>query len=115
MKHFLVIEVGVVTPRFVTHAHSKEWLLHSFKMKKTSEEVGSVKFAGKLYQGHSSLPSPEEQELNSTEAPPQTSSGRPKRVIRKGSLDANTGGEDIQVNALRKNPGVGVKMSREVA
>ena len=32
LKHFLVIEVGVVTPRFVTHAHSKEWLLHSFKL-----------------------------------------------------------------------------------
>ena len=32
LNHFLVIEVGVVTPRFVTHAHSKEWLLHSFKL-----------------------------------------------------------------------------------
>ena len=114
LANFLVIEVGIVSQRFVSHKHSSEWLLHSFKMKKTSEEVGSVKFAGKLYQGHGSLSSPGEEEPHSEEPQPQTSSGRPKRIVRKGSLDANTGGEDIQVNALRKNPGVGVKMSREV-
>lgn len=114
ITHFLIIEVGIVSQRFVSHQHSSEWLLHSFKMKKISEEVGSVKFAGKLYQGHGSLQSPGEEEQNPDISQPQTSSGRSRRIIRKGSLDANTGGEDIQVNALRKNPGVGVKMSREV-
>ena len=29
-------------------------------------------------------------------------------------MDANAGGEDILVNPRRKNPGVGVKMTREV-
>ena len=36
------------------------------------------------------------------------------KVPRKNSLDANAGGEDILVNPRRKNPGVGVKMTREV-
>ena len=114
LTHFLVIEVGIVSQRFVSHQHSTEWLLHSFKMKKTSEEVGSVKFAGKLYQGHTGLPPAEAADQNTEDVQPQTSTGRPRRIIRKGSLDANIGGEDIQVNALKKNPGVGVKMSREV-
>lgn len=41
----------------------------------------------------------------------RTKSGGKRRI---GSLDENTGGEDIRCNALQKNPQVGVKMSREV-
>jgi hypothetical protein len=37
-----------------------------------------------------------------------------EKLKGRGSLDENTGGEDIRCNALWKNPQVGVKMSREV-
>ena len=32
LDHFLVLEVGVVEQKFVSHGHSRDWLLHSFKM-----------------------------------------------------------------------------------
>ena len=110
----------------------------------------SVKYSGKLYQGHGPLEEQMEvdEEREDSAAPADgaadmdTSEGgggvssRPKRIIkvntrfslvnnlntrlllvkvpRKNSLDANAGGEDILVNPRRKNPGVGVKMTREV-
>ena len=132
LKHFLLIEVGVVSTRFVSHAHSKEWLLHSFKLNRASEAVESVKYSGKLYQGHGPLEEKMEEEAGKEEtsvscdvqreheSKKDTDGGvstRPKRTIkvpRKNSLDANEGGEDIMVNPRRKNPGVGVKMTREV-
>ena len=117
-------QVGIVSQRYVGHSHCREWLLHSFKMTRASEEVGSAKFSGKLYQGHGPLPDTahdepaadddvgDEDEGGSVASRVRRRSG--SRVIRKNSLDANTGGEDILVNSKRRNPGVGVKMSREV-
>ena len=120
LKHYLVLEVGIVSQRFVSHKHSREWLLHSFKMTRASEEVGSLKFSGKLYQGHGPLPENKNDQVNNDESGGGGSTSVASRVrrrsgtVRKNSLDANTGGEDIIVNSKRKNPGVGVKMTREV-
>ena len=114
-------------------------------MTRASETVESVKYSGKLYQGHGPLEEKMEvedeeekgQEVSATassDSPPGDNdaasmntneegtavegvSSRPKRTIkvpRRNSLDANAGGEDILVNPRRKNPGVGVKMTREV-
>ena len=165
IRHFLVIQVGVVEQMYVGHAHSRPWLLHSFKVVRANEELGSLKEAGKLYQGHGPLPAVQEkraeggemEEMESQEPvqvtedaakPPskgpageeaiagpsghaQEELGRGKRVIksrrwsddtessggqvdpektlsksRRGSLDDNIGGEDILINARRKNPQV---------
>ena len=62
IRHFLLIQVGVVEQMYVGHAHSRPWLLHSFKVVKASEELGSLKEAGKLYQGHGPLSAQDEQE-----------------------------------------------------
>ena len=56
IRHFLLIQVGVVEQMYVGHAHSRPWLLHSFKVVRANEELGSLKEAGKLYQGHGPLP-----------------------------------------------------------
>jgi len=56
IRHFLLIQVGVVEQVYVGHAHSRPWLLHSFKVVRANEELGSLKEAGKLYQGHGPLP-----------------------------------------------------------
>jgi len=124
LRHYLILGVGIVTQRFVSHKNGREWLLHSFKMTRSSEEVGSVKFSGKLYQGHGPLPQSkedgkeDEKEVDQGDAEGSVASRVRRRsgpkTIRKNSLDANTGGEDISVNPRRKNPGVGVKMTREV-
>jgi len=135
LQFFLILEVGVVEERFVAYDHCKEWLLHSFKLNRVSEEVGSVKFAGKLYQGHGPLPADEQdkevEESASKDAPEKDKSVlsgssdnvkedsvaarvRRRSGTRRVSLEDNTGGEDIRCNALWKNPQVGVKMSREV-
>jgi len=55
LKFFLILKVGVVEERYVAYDHCREWLLHSFQLNRSNEEVGSVKFAGKLYQGHGAL------------------------------------------------------------
>merc|ERR1712013_672591 len=172
MGHFLVIQVGVVEQMYVGHAHSRPWLLHSFKVVIANEELGSLKEAGKLYQGHGPLPAVQKEQAEGKEMgemetlePVQVTEdavmprkgpaggeeaiagpsghaqeewGRGKRVIksrrwsddaessggqvdpektlsRRGSLDDNIGGEDILINARRKNPQVAAKMSREVA
>ena len=111
-------------------------------MNRASETVESVKYSGKLYQGHGPLEEKmdvddEEKVKDDSVAGPSDAPGdndavsmntneeeaaagvssRPKRTIkvpRRNSLDANAGGEDILVNPRRKNPGVGVKMTREV-
>ena len=62
IRHFLLIQVGVVEQMYVGHAHSRPWLLHSFKVVRANEELGSLKEAGKLYQGHGPLPAQDEQE-----------------------------------------------------
>ena len=61
IRHFLVIQVGVVEQMYVGHAHSRPWLLHSFKVVRANEELGSLKEAGKLYQGHGPLPALQEE------------------------------------------------------
>ena len=134
LQYFLILEVGVVEERFVAYDHCKEWLLHSFKLNRANEEVGSVKFAGKLYQGHGPLPVDEQDkeleqsaskdasEKDIAESSENTQddsvAARVRRKSgerpRRGSLEDNVGGEDIRCNALWKNPQVGVKMSREV-
>jgi len=152
LNYYLVVEVGVVEQKFVAYKHCRDWLLHSFKLNRSNEEVGNVKFAGKLYQGHGpkatendsqemeeeiviqkAVVEPEKskvQEMEIVEKTQEESStvkdvtesaaGRVRRRSgerlhnRRGSLDENTGGEDIRCNALWKNPQVGVKMSREV-
>ena len=162
IRHFLVIQVGVVEQMYVGHAHSRPWLLHSFKVVRANEELGSLKEAGKLYQGHGPLPAVQEEQAEGgemeTQEPIQVTEdaampskgptgeeesvagpsghaqeelGRGKRVIksrrwsddtessggqvdpektlsksRRGSLDDNIGGEDILINARRKNPQV---------
>ena len=157
IRHFLVIQVGVVEQMYVGHAHSRPWLLHSFKVVRANEELGSLKEAGKLYQGHGPLPTVQEERAEGAEmeeiqtqepvqvtedavmqeaiagpsGPAQEELGRGKRVIksrrwsddtessggqvdpektlsksRRGSLDDNIGGEDILINARRKNPQV---------
>ena len=166
IRHFLVIQVGVVEQMYVGHAHSRPWLLHSFKVVRANEELGSLKEAGKLYQGHGPLPAVQEEQTEGgemekmeTQEPVQVTEdaakptskgpaggeeaiagpsghaqeelGRGKRVIksrrwsddtessggqvdpektlsksRRGSLDDNIGGEDILINARRKNPQV---------
>jgi hypothetical protein len=95
LRHFLLLRVGVVQQRYVAHRHCRAWLLHSFKVLRPNEELGSLKKAGKLYQGH---------------GPRQD--GRPSR---RGSLERAEGGEDILCHHLRKNPQVGVRMSHDVA
>jgi len=62
IRHFLLIQVGVVEQVYVGHAHARPWLLHSFKVVRANEELGSLKEAGKLYQGHGPLPAQDEQE-----------------------------------------------------
>ena len=145
LKYYLIVEVGVVDQKFVAYEHCRDWLLHSFKLNRSNEEVGNVKFAGKLYQGHGPLVEEKESHqeveeevlahedvlepekskvLEITESLESTNieeGGIGSRVRRRsgekprrGSLDGNTGGEDIRCNALWKNPQVGVKMSREV-
>ena len=76
-------------------------------MFRSNEEVGSVKFAGKLYQGHGPLP-PQEQEqeaedggLQEEEEQEGSKEGgeegggarRSSRLVRRNTLEANTGGE----------------------
>ena len=76
-------------------------------MFRSNEEVGSVKFAGKLYQGHGPLPSQEgDQEAEDgglQEEEEEEGSGggdkeggvsrRSSRLVRRNTLEANTGGE----------------------
>jgi len=62
IRHFLLIQVGVVEQVYVGHAHARPWLLHSFKVVRANEELGSLKEAGKLYQGHGPLRAQDEQE-----------------------------------------------------
>ena len=77
-------------------------------MFRSNEEVGSVKFAGKLYQGHGPLPPQEgDQEaedggLQEEEQEQEGSGGgdkeggvarRSSRLVRRNTLEANTGGE----------------------
>ena len=101
LRHYLILGVGIVTQRFVSHKNGREWLLHSFKMTRSSEEVGSVKFSGKLYQGHGPLPQAkednkeDEKEEDQGDAEGSVASRVRRRsgpkTIRKNSLDANTG------------------------
>ena len=75
---------------------------------RSNEEVGSVKFAGKLYQGHGPLPpqegdqeaedgglqEEEEQEEGSKEGGEEGGvARRSSRLVRRNTLEANTGGE----------------------
>ena len=83
-------------------------------MFRSNEEVGSVKFAGKLYQGHGPLPpqevdleaedgglqEEEEQEEGSKEEGEEGGGDkeggvarRSSRLVRRNTLEANTGGE----------------------
>ena len=55
VRQFLVLQVGVVQHRWVAHRHGRPWLLHSYKVLRPSEELGSLKESGKLYQGHGPL------------------------------------------------------------
>eukprot|EP00092_Neocalanus_flemingeri_P000749 GFUD01000793.1.p1 GENE.GFUD01000793.1~~GFUD01000793.1.p1 ORF type:complete len:1909 (+),score=561.12 GFUD01000793.1:540-5729(+) len=162
LNYYMIVEVGVVQQKFVAYKNCRDWLLHSFKLNRIHEEVGNVKFAGKLYQGHGPLVSnenndpeveeeiliqsdvlepescviePEKSKIQETSETTESTlekvtpekvdqdtvasrtrrkSGEKTKGIRVGSLDGNTGGEDIRCNALWKNPQVGVKMSREV-
>lgn len=130
LQYFLILEVGVVEERYVAYDHCREWLLHSFKLTRANEEVGSVKFAGKLYQGHGPLPVNDQDKEGDGSTPkeivsPENTSDKDDSVAagvrkrsgerpKRGSLEDNIGGEDIRCNALWKNPQVGVKMSREV-
>ena len=61
MVLFLLIQVGVTEQMYVGHAHSRPWLLHSFKVVRANEELGSLKESGKLYQGHGPLTAPDEE------------------------------------------------------
>ena len=93
---------------------------------KSSEELGSLKFAGKLYQGHGPLPRVEEEldhveegegegrvrRRSGEEGRLRRKSGEERRKSRRGSLDDNIGGEDIACHHRTKNAQVGVKMSR---
>ena len=82
-------------------------------MFRSNEEVGSVKFAGKLYQGHGPLPpqegdqeaeegglQEEEEEEGSKEGAEEVgvdkeggAARRSSRLVRRNTLEANTGGE----------------------
>ena len=76
-------------------------------MFRSNEEVGSVKFAGKLYQGHGPLPpqegdqEAEEGGLQEEEEQEGSKEGgeeggvarRSSRLVRRNTLEANTGGE----------------------
>ena len=83
-------------------------------MFRSNEEVGSVKFAGKLYQGHGPLPPQEgdqeaedgglqeEEQEGSKEGGEEGSkeegeeggmARRSSRLVRRNTLEANTGGE----------------------
>ena len=75
-------------------------------MFRSNEEVGSVKFAGKLYQGHGPLPSQEgdqeaedgglqeEEEEGSKEGGEEGGvARRSSRLVRRNTLEANTGWE----------------------
>ena len=77
-------------------------------MFRSNEEVGSVKFAGKLYQGHGPLPSQEgdqeaeegglqeEEEQEGSKEGGDKEGGvarRSSRLVRRNTLEANTGGE----------------------
>ena len=76
-------------------------------MFRSNEEVGSVKFAGKLYQGHGPLPpqegdqeaedgglQEEEEEEGSKEGGEEGGvARRSSRLVRRNTLEANTGGE----------------------
>ena len=85
-------------------------------MFRSNEEVGSVKFAGKLYQGHGPLPpqegDQEAEEGGLQEEEEQEGSGggggdkeggvarRSSRLVRRNTLEANTGGEVGAANFL---------------
>ena len=83
-------------------------------MFRSNEEVGSVKFAGKLYQGHGPLPpqegdqeaeegglQEEEEEQEGRKEGGEQGGGdkeggvarRSSRLVRRNTLEANTGGE----------------------
>ena len=83
-------------------------------MFRSNEEVGSVKFAGKLYQGHGPLPpqevdqEAEEGGLQEEEEQEGSKEGgeeggvarRSSRLVRRNTLEANTGGEVGAANFL---------------
>ena len=66
---------------YVGHAHSRPWLLHSFKVVRANEELGSLKEAGKLYQGHGPLPALDEHEEDQDE---QEEGGKGQDDVAKG-------------------------------
>ena len=84
--------------------------IHS-RLFRSNEEVGSVKFAGKLYQGHGPLPPQEDQEAEEGGLQEEEEEGskeggeegggdrdggvarRSSRLVRRNTLEANTGGE----------------------
>merc|ERR1719187_1750277 len=69
LERYLVVRVGVVSARFVTHKHAKSWLLHSFKLNRVrdTERMESVKYSGKLYQGNGPPTEIEEKKVEETE------------------------------------------------
>lgn len=116
LEKCLVLEVGILEPRFVSHRYSRDWLIHSYKLNRVRdlEKMQNMKQAGKLYQGHGPRePEKVEAEAEKVKADkPKSSddgevrrSGR-KRTVRRGSLDEAVGGEDISVDHRTKNPQV---------
>ena len=105
LEKCLVLDVGIVKTRFVSHKFCKSWLIHSYKLNRVRdlEKMQKVQFAGKLYQGHGPKEKEEEKEPE-----PEGTDGRrtSRRISRKNSLDAAVGGEDISVDHRARNPQV---------
>ena len=109
LEKCLVLEVGIVETRFVSHKYSNSWLLHSYKLNRVRdlEKMQKVQYAGKLYQGHG----PQDNQGEGEPVPepePEVTDGRrtSRRIFRKNSLDAAVGGEDISVDHRARNPQV---------
>ena len=113
IQHCLVLAVGTLQIRFVVHKHSRDWLIHSYKLNRVRdhEKMEKLKHSGKLYVGNGPVKGetagdggasqvdgtqvPQEAGEAGGEAPPPQ--GRPKRQKRRTSLEEAMGGEDIKV------------------
>jgi len=104
----LIIAVGIVDTRWVSHKYCRDWLIHTYKVSRTKfvEKQESLKFTGKLY--HTGQETREEESKETEGLGP-----RIRRPPRRFSIESATGGEDIKVE-MRKNQ-MATKISNDVS